>query len=71
MTRLTMVSRTFKKVSKKPTTFTSTQRCPERSYGKAESTRNADFTATSGVDNLRQNLLALRVSLEEVVWLVF
>ena len=53
-----MLQETFKKVSKKPTTFISTQRCPERSYGKAESTRNADFTATSGVDNLRQNLLA-------------
>ena len=57
-----MLQETFKKVSKKPTTFTSTQRCPERSYGKAESTRNADFTATSGVDNLRQNLLAEEIS---------
>ena len=62
MTRLTMVSRTFKSVSKNLTTFTSTQRCPERSNGKVESTRNADFTATSGVDNLRQNLLAEEIS---------
>ena len=54
MTRPTMVSRAFKNVCKKATT--------ERSYRKVEFTRNIEFTATSGLDNLRQNLLAEGIS---------
>ena len=55
-------SRTFRNVCKKPTTFISTQRSTERSCRKVESTRNPEFTATSGLDNLRQNLLAEGIS---------
>ena len=62
MTRPTMVSGAFKNVCKKPTAFTSTQRSTERSCRKVESTRNTEFTATSGLDNLRQNLLAEGIS---------
>ena len=62
MVRSTMVSRAFKNVCKKPTSFTSTQRSTERSCRKVESTRNTEFTATSGLDNLRQNLLAEGIS---------
>ena len=57
MARPTMVSRTSKNVCKKPTTSTSTQRSTERSCRKVESTRNAEFTATNGLDNLRQTYL--------------
>ena len=56
-----MVSRAFKNVCKKSTAFTSTQRSAERSCRK-ESTRNTEFTATSDLDNLRQNLLAEGIS---------
>ena len=62
MARPAMVSRASKNVFKKPTTSTSTQRSTERSCRKVESTRNAEFTATSGLDNLRQNLLAEEIS---------
>ena len=55
MARSTMVSRAFKNVCKKPTTFSSTQRSTERS-------RNIEFTATNGLENLRQNLLAEGIS---------
>ena len=58
MARPTIVSRASKNVCKKPTTSTSTQGSTERSCRKVESTRNAEFTATNGLDNLRQNLLA-------------
>ena len=57
-----MVSRAFKNVCKKSTTFTSTQRSTERSCRKVESTRNTEFTATSDLDNPRQNLLAEGIS---------
>ena len=60
--RSTMVSRASKNVCKKPTTFTSTQRSTERSCRKVESTRNTEFTATNGLENLRQNLLAEGIS---------
>ena len=49
-----MVSGAFKKSS----TSTSTQRSTERSCRKVESPRNTEFTATSDLDNIRQNLLA-------------
>ena len=62
MARPTMVSMVFKNVCKKPTTFTSTQRSIEISCRKVESTRDAEFTETSGLDNLRQNLLAEGIS---------
>ena len=62
MARSTMVSRAFKNVCKKSTAFASTQRSTERSCRKVESTRNTEFTATSGLDNLRQNLLAEGIS---------
>ena len=62
MVRSTMVSRAFKNVCKKPTSFTSTQRSTERSCRKVESTRNTEFTATNGLENLRQNLLAEGIS---------
>ena len=62
MARSTMVSRAFKNVCKKSTAFASTQRSTERSCRKVESTRNAEFTAASGLDNLRQNLLAEGIS---------
>ena len=58
MVRPTMVSRTFGNVCKKSTAFTSTERFTVRSCRKVESTRNTEFTVTSGLDNLRQNLLA-------------
>ena len=58
MARPTMVSRASKNVCKKPTTSTSTERPTEKSYRKVESTRNVEFTATSVLDNLRQNILA-------------
>ena len=57
-----MVSRAFNNVCKKSTVFASTQRSTERSCRKVESTRNSEFTATSGLDNLRQNLLAEGIS---------
>ena len=60
--RSTMVSRASKNVCKKPTTFTSTQRSTERSCRKVESTHNVEFTTTSGLDNLSQNLLAEGIS---------
>ena len=53
-----MISRASKNVCKKPTTFTSAQISTVRSCRKVESTRNSEFTATSDLDNLRQNLLA-------------
>ena len=62
MARPTMVSRAFKNVCKKPTTFTSTHRSTERSCRKVEFTRNAEFTATSGLDNLRKNILTDGIS---------
>ena len=62
MVRPTMVSRAFKNVFKKSTAFTSTQRSTERSCREVESTRNTEFTATSRLDNLRQNLLAEGIS---------
>ena len=44
-----MVSGAFKYVRKKPISFTSTQRSTERSCWKVKSTRNTEFTATSGL----------------------
>ena len=58
MARLTMVSR----APKNATTSTSIQRFTERSCRKVESIRNAEFTATSALDNIRQNLLAEGIS---------
>ena len=58
MARPTMFFRASKNVWKKPTISTSTKRSIEKSCRKVESTRNAEFTAASGLDNLRQNLLA-------------
>ena len=55
-------SRLLKIICKKPTTFTSTQGATVRSCRKVESTLNTEFTATSGLDNLRQNLLAEGIS---------
>ena len=40
---------------KNPTTSSSTQRSAERSFRKAESTCNAQFTATGNLENLRKN----------------
>ena len=60
--RPTMVCRASKIVCKKPTTSTSTQRSTERSCRQVESICNAEFTATTGLDNLRQNLLAEGIS---------
>ena len=57
-----MVFRASKNVWKKTTTSTSTKRSIERSCRKVESTRNAEFTVTSGLDSLRQNLLAEEIS---------
>ena len=62
MVRPTMVSRASKNFCKKSTIFTSTERSTERSRRKIESTRNAEFTATSGLDNIRQNVLAEEMS---------
>ena len=62
LARPIMVSRAFKNVCKKSTAFTSTQRSIERSCRKVESTRYTEFTATIGLDNLRQNLLAEGIS---------
>ena len=50
------------KMSEKSTAFTSTQRSTERSSRKVESTRNTEFTVTSGLGNLRQNLFAEGIS---------
>ena len=58
MAKPTMVSRASKNVCKKCTTCTSSQRPTERSCRKVEATRNAEFTATGSLDNLRQKLLA-------------
>ena len=49
MARPAMVSGAFKYVRKKPISFTSTQRSTERSCWKVKSTRNTEFTATSGL----------------------
>ena len=49
MARPAMVSGAFKNVCKKPISFTSTQRSTERSCWKVKSTRNTEFTATSGL----------------------
>ena len=57
MTILRIVSRASKKVYKKLATSTSTERSTERYYRKVESAHNAEFTATSGLDKIRQNLL--------------
>ena len=62
MVRPTMVSRAFKNVCKNSTAFASTQRSTERSCRKFESTHNSEFTTTSGLENLRQNLLAEGIS---------
>ena len=58
----TIVSRASKNVYKTPTTSTSTQRSTERSCRKVEPIRNAEFVASSGLGNLRQNLLAEGIS---------
>ena len=54
MIRLIIFPNTSENVCKKPTT--STQRSTERSCRKVKSIRNAEFTATSSLDNLRQSL---------------
>ena len=53
MTRPTRFSGASENVCKKPTTSISTQRSTERSCKKVESTLNAEFTATNGLENLR------------------
>ena len=60
--RPTMISRAFKNVCKKSAAFTGTQRFTERSCRKVESIPSTEFTATSSLDNLRQNLLAEGIS---------
>ena len=50
------------KMSSKPTASTITQWSTKRSCGIVESTHNAEFKATSGQNNLRQNLLAEGIS---------
>lgn len=49
-------------ISKKSTAFTSIKKTTERSCRKVEFTRNTEFTAASSLGNLRQNLLAERIS---------
>ena len=60
--RPTMASRPSKNVSKKPATSSSTKKSTERFCRKVESIRDAEFTVISGLDNLRQNLLADGIS---------
>ena len=62
MARPIMVSRASKNVYKKSTTSTKTPKSTERSCRKVEFTHNAEFTATSSLDNLRHNLLAEGIS---------
>ena len=62
MARPNMVSKASKNVCKKPTASTSAQGSTERSCRKIESICNAEFTATAGLDNLGQNLLAESIS---------
>ena len=62
MARPIMVSRASKNVYKKSTTSTKTQKSTERSCRKVEFTHNAEFTATSSLNNLRHNLLAEGIS---------
>ena len=56
MVKPTMVSRTSKNFCKKLTTSTSAQRSTEGSCRNVESTRNAEFTATIGLDSLKSQL---------------
>ena len=45
----------LRNLERKITTSSSTQRSAERSFRKAESTCNAQFTATGNLENLRKN----------------
>lgn len=60
--RPTMIFRASKNVCRKPTTSTSTERSTERSCRKVDLPRDAEFSATSGLDNLKKNLLAEGIS---------
>ena len=62
MARPTIVFRASKNLCKKSITSTSTQRSIERSCRNIESIRNAEYTTTSGLDNLRQNVLVKGIS---------